>query len=125
MFILLPRSHPAVVAPARGPAQGDLSNGTVQVGRAAPGPADDRRGYPHVLQGWSRGVKPVQISVPCLWSNLSEHRDVIDRRAGSESPAFRTAHPSSRYALSSAGGLTHHPDLASAAAVMEFRAELT
>jgi hypothetical protein len=39
-------------------------------------------------QGWSRGGKPLQIRF-CLWSD--EHRDVIDRRAGSEpsdSPAF-------------------------------------
>jgi hypothetical protein len=39
-----------------------------------------------VHQGWSRGGKPLRISFPCLWSN--EHRDVIDRRAGSDSPAF-------------------------------------
>jgi hypothetical protein len=44
------------------------------------------QGYPHVQQGWSRGGKPLQVSFPCLWSN--EHRGVIDRRAGSDSPAF-------------------------------------
>ena len=45
--------------------------------------------FPHVHQGWSRGGKPLRISFPRLWSN--EPRDVIDRRAGSDPPAFASA----------------------------------